>query len=92
MALTSKKKYECELCEMSFDRTVKLTRHINAIHRGESFKNKSDTCEKTFRFPSYLSDHITKVHDRFKNFKCDSCEKSFTIDSELIEQIKSAHK
>jgi len=63
---TENNKYECEICQKSFQSRHHLTRHEN-IHSGVRFS--CDVCPSTFSRKDKLSLHVRKSHGSVEDFQ-----------------------
>ena len=70
----TKKIFNCEYCELNFDRSVKLKIHVRIHTREKPFKCQH--CESSFNQKGHLKKH-ERIHTGEKPFKCQHCESSF---------------
>ncbi|CAH1780148.1 unnamed protein product [Owenia fusiformis] len=88
MTFHSERKYQCQLCDASFQNPMSLTRH-QVVHSGER-KYKCNRCDKTFTQKSSLKRH-ENVHDGVRAFKCEECKISFTQRYPLTVHMEKMH-
>lgn len=88
------KPYTCEKCNKSFEKEIKLQRHIR-IH--ERTKEQQDTnfkrflchiCSKTFRQNTGLMFHM-RTHTGYKPHVCKYCGRGFTSNSNCINHERT---
>ncbi|XP_064641407.1 uncharacterized protein LOC135496177 [Lineus longissimus] len=87
------KRYQCEVCDLVFQRCGQLTRHRLVTHgltRAPRPKAVCDICGKEMR-RKHLKAHIAAVHKSEKPWECDICQKSFSTHSYLKYHM-STHK
>ncbi|XP_071445676.1 zinc finger protein ZFP2-like isoform X2 [Hetaerina americana] len=78
------RKYECEVCKMSFAKRGNLERHAT-VHKGvRSFS--CERCGKAFFHHSELQAHLSN-HLKVSPFTCDYCQRGFGHKLHLIEHI-----
>lgn len=66
-------KFECEICQTSFERRRSLTSHFTKMH---TQKIKCNVCGKCFSIHSQLKTHM-RGHTGERSFKCTICQKSY---------------
>ena len=52
--------------------------------------HECDVCEKVFRYPSKLAEHM-RTHTNEKPYECDACEKRFTRSDTLKRHMRCCH-
>ena len=77
-------RFECKECNLSFDKTKSLKKHIQAVHPKII---KCDECAQTFD-QKWKLEHHSKLHSSEKRFQCDRCNKSFLLQWRLRKHIQ----
>eukprot|EP00794_Sanderia_malayensis_P005445 gene5445-6127_t len=78
-----KDSYECGKCRRVFTSLVYLARHIKRVCPDMTLRKwKCDRCEKAFRHPFGLQQHIY-THTGERPYKCDQCSKAFYSANDL---------
>ena len=72
----SSKKFNCLLCEKTFQYKRGLTEHIKEKH--SNIEYSCDKCEEVFTKANNLSRHVREVHSAEKNFQCELCKLFFS--------------
>ena len=52
--------------------------------------HECDVCEKVFRYPSKLAEHM-RTHTNEKPYECDVCDKAFRESGHLKRQKRTQH-
>ena len=75
--------YECGKCGRVFTSLIYLARHIKRVCPDMSLRKwKCDQCDKAFRHPFGLQQHIF-THTGERPFKCEQCSKAFYSANDL---------
>jgi len=78
-----KDNYECGKCGRVFTSLIYLARHIKRVCPDMSLRKwKCDQCDKAFRHPFGLQQHIF-THTGERPFKCEQCSKAFYSANDL---------
>ena len=75
-----KKKYQCKMCDKSFEVKTSLYRH-KIIHKDDN-PYKCITCSKAFSNKVDLNRH-ERIHTGERPYKCKCCSRAFTTTSEV---------
>merc|ERR1719495_2021788 len=84
-----KKKFACDLCEYSTNKSSSLNEHKLTHNKIKS--HECHLCGKFFGRKDHLSRHIKSIHEKQK-FKCELCSKEFTYKCALNKHIKNVHE
>ena len=92
------KRFQCNICEISFTTKQCLVRHQdnflgNCLGKAKntnnfSDKHKCDICGKSFFEARNVRNHKKSVHEGIKDFHCDVCEKLFATKQTLQRHQK----
>uniref|UniRef100_A0A2S2R835 Zinc finger protein n=1 Tax=Sipha flava TaxID=143950 RepID=A0A2S2R835_9HEMI len=82
------KKFKCDHCEWSFNKSNLLNRHMRT-HTGEK-PFKCSYCSTYFTQQNSLNRHMLK-HKGLRPFKCEFCEMNFSQKGHLINHMKRCH-
>lgn len=80
------KKFKCNQCSYSTDKSSHLTRHQNS--HSKSSMSRCGKCNKSFRTPYNLKDHT--CHER-QGHKCPKCTKMFVDRTTMMRHIVDKH-
>ena len=69
------KEVKCEHCDKSFKSVNSKLNHVNNVH---GLSTSCLICELTFPSNTYLRVHVSRVHNKEKQFSCDYCKKLFS--------------
>uniref|UniRef100_A0A914E2A9 C2H2-type domain-containing protein n=1 Tax=Acrobeloides nanus TaxID=290746 RepID=A0A914E2A9_9BILA len=91
-----KPEFQCPNCPKIYHKRDSLRKHISGTHRTPYIRNKSypctfEGCDKVFKAPCLLNDHINMHNGDFK-YECDHCEKKFFSRAQFGVHIKKYHK
>ena len=83
--------YGCDKCEAKFKTKKDLGRHliIHTLDRPHICPWKD--CDKCYKQIGHLTNHVKRVHDKQRDFKCENCPLSFSTNSELNGHSKKVH-
>ena len=59
--------------------------------RKRTQQHECDVCEKVFRYPSKLAEHM-RTHTKEKPYECDVCEKRFRRSDTLKRHVRLCHQ
>ena len=59
--------------DKAFSQPNLLNTHIKSIHKQAEKKYKCDFCNEVFGTYFHLNEHVNKIHERLKNYKCEFC-------------------
>ena len=76
-----KRRFECEICEASFDVKAVLQRHVKTLH--EKVRLFCDLCPKSFTTTQNWKKHMESVHEGKNRKNCKKCDMSFNDDRSL---------
>ncbi|XP_025406995.1 zinc finger protein OZF-like [Sipha flava] len=82
------KKYDCNICEKSYNTPFVLKRH-KTIHTGEK-QFICDICKKSFGAKAHMKRHIIIIHMQENKYKCHICNKLFS-DVNYFKVHKTLH-
>ena len=83
---------KCQECEKTFsgrNRNQKLSRHVDAIHRGIKYKCKQ--CPKEYTQTEHLKKHVEAIHGGIK-YRCQQCPKEYNQSENLKTHVKITHE
>ena len=80
--------FSCEQCEKTFDFESRLKQHRIISH--ERLKTKCSFCSKMIS-AVHLNQHIRKIHENERNFKCHVCPKAFFNQWGLTNHVNGVH-
>lgn len=84
---SEKTKFNCRVCNISFDNGDSFSGHNKDSH---GIEHKCKTCDKIFNTKYRLEQHILTVHEK-KRFKCDQCPRKYARPSLLKYHKKVVH-
>ena len=84
--------FQCQKCQVVFDKSSKLTMHVSTCTVEGSKNNICPICEISFKESSKLTMHISTVHEGRKNNQCPICEKVFKYKPGIKAHIRSVHE
>ena len=79
---------QCESCPKHFADKNILNKHIFNVHCNQGVKFKCDVCEMTFPNKWARGQHIRRMHQSRKIFKCGKCERIYKAKSFLDKHIE----
>ncbi|XP_040573841.1 uncharacterized protein [Lepeophtheirus salmonis] len=80
--------YKCIYCnDTSYRKLMSLTRHYSNCHSAGSSVFSCDICSKVFSKQRNLNNHVSRCHDKSKEFKCTKCPFVFHNKSYLKKHI-----
>lgn len=85
------KKFACDICDKRY-----LTKHLLSIHKKshanlKEFKCLNESCFFETNSPYDLNNHIKRIHNPTRPFKCSECDKKFKRRCDMINHKKSVH-
>ncbi|KAL7052389.1 hypothetical protein ACKWTF_004859 [Chironomus riparius] len=85
------KKFACDICDKRY-----LTKHLLSIHKKshanlKEFKCQNENCLFETNSPYDLNNHIKRIHNPTRPFKCSECDKKFKRRCDMINHKKSVH-
>jgi len=85
------KKFACDICDKRY-----LTKHLLSIHKKshanlKEFKCHNENCFFETNSPYDLNNHIKRIHNPTRPFKCSECDKKFKRRCDMINHKKSVH-
>lgn len=83
----AKKQFPCEYCGKLYAIPSELKVHVR-VHTAEK-PHVCELCGKSFRLRNLLGLHVTRMHERARNFKCTMCPKAFFQKPDLRDHMKS---
>ena len=86
---TTFREFKCTICNKSFDRPYRLTRHLE-IHDPNRPRIPCSYCSKTFTRKDSLESHIKTIHAAVHPYVCghDRCQRSFATRSMYLNHLK----
>lgn len=86
-------KYECEVCQQSFENVDKLFNHIRKHDdkTEESEKYQCNICQACFIDLSELDSHVRMHFDLDIRYKCSICDNSFFDIEHLVKHTTAVH-
>ena len=84
-----KQVYTCTICNKSFDRPYRLTRHLN-IHDPNRPRVSCHICTRSFTRFDTLENHVKSMHSNERPFQCQysTCQKTFATQTALMNHLK----
>ena len=94
----------CTLCDTNFSSQLLLELHLNPengrlsycrgkmLERMKDRKYKCNECEKAYKSPEELQEHVQTAHEKLKKFGCNICGKEYATNGGLATHIKTAHR
>jgi len=90
----------CDQCPQVYISKTALSAHIQNVHNKEFMpidESKRKTwhcphCEKVFKTPQAMKEHVVVKHDGTATQKCDECQRSFGTYSKLRDHKKLVHE
>lgn len=87
-----KRRFTCDICPASFDRSDNVLEHKKRRHGTDVFP--CNICSKQFVRESKRNEHMAKVHSKVKmknklNADCVVCQRKFDSKGELVRHMKS---
>ena len=67
----------CDHCGKSITTKIMLSYHIKLVHKKESLNAKCSHCDEVFRDYTAKRNHLLKVHNIGKCYKCGVCQMKF---------------
>lgn len=85
------KKFICDICDKRY-----LTKHLLCLHKKshenlKEYKCNKDSCTFETNSPYDLNNHIKRIHNPTRPYKCSECEKMFKRRCDMINHKKSVH-
>ena len=79
-------------CDYKTTRNVHLQKHINSIHKGETFPCPFwPECDYKATMNCYLQRHLRSIHWG-ETFQCSDCDYKATTKSNLLKHVKCIHR
>ena len=88
----SEKKFQCGICDKTFEIKIELSQHQNSVHGSDRKKLQCHICLKYFRELGTVGKHIKSVHYKQRNHICKTCDKRFAKASTLRGHMKNIHE
>ena len=86
---THEQEKTCHLCDQVLKGTLNFMKHLKIVHK----IHKCEMCSAAYKSAGFLNNHMEKVHEGGKNYKCDvsECNKYFSSAEKLNFHIKTVH-
>lgn len=84
-------RFECSLCELSFQQRGGLRNHVRTVHNGEKRYVCWKGCGQRFGARGDVTRHVDSVHERRRPFTCPVCKAKLCRKSVLKRHLKNHH-
>jgi uncharacterized C2H2 Zn-finger protein len=86
------RKFECDICHMSFNRRYNLGTHIKTHDKNRSKDFACHLCLKPFDRKHDLTRHVATVHNGERAYNCNTCTSTFSRKDALVRHQLQKHQ
>ena len=85
------RRYQCTVCSQSFKRPGHLKQHMSRHSDVKPFRCEHAGCTKAYKTKAALSDHVKRVHEMKRDYRCMVCGDAFYASYQLTSHY-AKHK